>query len=428
MRLFYNLLSISLSVTPLIILLLCINPILQKRYSAKWRYILWIAVSIRMLLPFSYGNYLPELFKKPVTSGLLPSTAVSEQLSKIEPVNLLRLNDSLGEVLYLIYCIVVILYLVYIVFSYIGFLRDILRWSKFTSNNVIKTILTEEKKELNIRKNVQVFISKKVKSPMLVGLIKPILVLPSENYTPDELRMILKHELVHFKRNDIIIKAILMVVSAVHWFNPAVHFMVKQANKDMEQSCDDYVLNDTDVEGKRFYCNIILKMAVMNDNAIGPVFSTNIITTRKSLELRIKGIFDNSKKRRGIIMLVTVILLVINSGTLINVSGVEQPEKIPTQNSILNEQMAGTNEIDIKNENKAEAQTPDANNQPQNIESESGLVEQPVINNISQAESSLEIYPTTQENINNDIAEVIIVDLNQLEKQLQENETTNISE
>jgi hypothetical protein len=110
------------------------------------------------------------------------------------------------------------------------------------------------------------------------------------------------------------------------------------------------------------------------------------------------------------------------------VSGVEQPEKIPTQNSILNEQMAGTNEIDIKNENKAEAQTPDANNQPQNIESESGLVEQPVINNISQAESSLEIYPTTQENINNDIAEVIIVDLNQLEKQLQENETTNISE
>jgi len=58
---------------------------------------------------------------------------------------------------------------------------------------------------------------------MLVGLLKSTLILPVEIYTPAELRMIITHELVHFKRHDVWFKAILLVTAAVHWFNPFVY-------------------------------------------------------------------------------------------------------------------------------------------------------------------------------------------------------------
>lgn len=448
MRWFYELLSLSLSVTPIIILLLCLNPILKKRYYAKWRYILWIAVSICLLLPISYAkNFLLSLkITETVQSELLSSTSVAvSQLPKINPINLHNANDSFGEVLIVIYFIGVIIYLAYVIFSYIGFRRDISRWSKKTINYETQTILKDEQNKLNIKRNLPLLICKKVSSPMLVGLMRPILVLPSEAYTPEELRMILTHELIHLKRNDILIKTILTAASVVHWFNPAVNLMVKQANKDMEQSCDDYVLNGCDVEEKKFYCNIILKMAVLNNKVAGPVFSTNIVSSRKNLECRIKSIFDSSKKRRGIITLIAVILFVIITGTIFNVNGSEEPEKISPVNGLLDEQIDVINEKDVGNEkevkteienNELEINNEFENSEPKNENSNPEIIENtdsenlPVTDNIQQDNTqqivgsignSIEIQEEAI--VENNMLEIVIVDLNQLENQLKESET-----
>lgn len=368
MRAFYNLISLSLSMTPIIILLLCSVPILKKRYTAKWRYILWTSVSIRMLLPYSY---MPLSFKKPVTSVVLPSASAAAGQLPLHTAGMHNVN-SLGDVLCAIYFAGVILYLAHEIFSYTVFHRDILRWGRKTSKNEILSILKDEKERLNIKRNVPVLISKKVSSPMLAGLIKPRLFLPSEEYTSDELRMILSHELIHLKRNDILIKTILMLVSAAHWFNPAVHFMAKQANKDMEQSCDDYVLAGTDIGRKKFYCGIILKIAV-NNCASGHVFSTNIISGKKNLESRINDIFDNSRKKRGSVLLSALIFLIAISGAIISVSGAEKPEK---ENIIINENKE-ENEFE---ENKSENELTDNNSQ--DIENEQSFGETPVIDNI----------------------------------------------
>ena len=433
MKWFYELLSLSLSVTPIILLLLCLNPILKKRYSAKWRYTLWIAVSICLLLPFSYvKNFIAPLkVTETVPSELLPSTSVAVgQMPKINTISLYNANDSFGKVLIIIYFIGVILYLAYVIFSYIGFRRDIFRWSKKTTSHEIKTILNDEKNRLNIKRKVPLLICKKASSPMLVGLIKPILVLPSETYRPEELRMILIHELVHYKRNDILIKTILIAASVVHWFNPVVHLMVKQANKDMEQSCDDYVLNGCDVKEKKFYCNIILKMALLNNNETLHVFSTNIVSSKKNLESRIKGIFDSSRKKRGIITLIAVILFVIISGTIFNVTGVEEPEKVSSENEFLDEEDGIANENNVVNENEVKAQTEEneleiynkfENSEPETLPATENIQQ----DNTRQIEINQEGSIKTHEEamVENDMSEIVIVDLNQLEDQLKESET-----
>lgn len=433
MRWFYELLSLSLSVTPIIILLLCFAPILKKRYSAKWRYILWTVVSVRMLLPFSYANNKPVSVKAPVNGKLISAPVSAMQLPKISPINLHRINNSLGEALFVVYIAGVVIYLAYVILSYIRFRHDILRWGRKTLNDEIHTILKDEKKRLNIKRNIPILISKMVPSPMLIGLIAPTLVLPSEAYSLNELRMILTHELYHLKRNDILIKTIIMAASAVHWFNPAVHFMVKQANKDMEQSCDDFVLNGIDVDGKKFYCSIILKMAALNNNVAAPVFSTNIIKSRKNLETRIKDIFDNSKKKRGIAVLLTVMLLVTISGTIFNFSYAESNQN---GNEIINESKS---ENEFKNNieksefeyDKFENKVPITDNQPNNVPNDDNQphnVDNELISknssaiggNTQQNESIGSNSSEIQEEIiaGDNIAEIVIVDLNQLENQL----------
>lgn len=97
-------------------------------------------------------------------------------------------------------------------------------------------------KEMKIKLSITVLISEKVPNPMLVGFYKPILFLPHDQYNDEELEFIFKHELVHYKRHDIVYKILLLIVHAIHWFNPFVWFMVRQAGREIEIYCDETVV------------------------------------------------------------------------------------------------------------------------------------------------------------------------------------------
>ncbi len=126
---FYDLLALSLSITPIVLLLLWLGPVLNKRYSARWRYILWIAVSIRLLLPVSFANYVPVsiLVPVPMASGLTPSAANRGQLS-INPVG--EAGMSMVQILLILYLVGILVYLAYEILAYVAFRRTVLRWGR----------------------------------------------------------------------------------------------------------------------------------------------------------------------------------------------------------------------------------------------------------------------------------------------------------
>ena len=70
---------------------------------------------------------------------------------------------------------------------------------------------------------------------MVTGFFQTVLLLPREDYSEQELEMIIRHELVHYKRHDIAYKMLLMFAVAVHWFNPLVWIMTQEANKDSKR-------------------------------------------------------------------------------------------------------------------------------------------------------------------------------------------------
>ena len=90
-------------------------------------------------------------------------------------------------------------------------------------------------------------------SPMVIGIFKPLVVLPEIQYSEQELYFILKHELVHLKRRDVLLKLLFVAANAVHWFNPIVWSMQKEAVVDMELSCDERVVQGMDFADRKAY-------------------------------------------------------------------------------------------------------------------------------------------------------------------------------
>jgi len=83
-----------------------------------------------------------------------------------------------------------------------------------------------------------------ISSPIVIGFIKPKIILPNRPYTEPELSMTLTHEQIHIKRGDMLIKLALLIINAIHWFNPAAYFLTKNTSTLCELSCDEIMVKD----------------------------------------------------------------------------------------------------------------------------------------------------------------------------------------
>lgn len=88
-------------------------------------------------------------------------------------------------------------------------------------------------------------LSDKIKIPMVWGIFRPVILLPTdaENWETERLRAVLLHETAHIKRGDWLMQTIAHLVCAVYWFNPLLWFAARQMRMEAEQACDDQVLN-----------------------------------------------------------------------------------------------------------------------------------------------------------------------------------------
>jgi beta-lactamase regulating signal transducer with metallopeptidase domain len=100
-------------------------------------------------------------------------------------------------------------------------------------------------RHLGIRKKVQVWLSAVVESPMVVGFIKPIILIPIatvNHLTTQQVESILLHELSHIKRDDYLVNLIVTINGIILFFNPFAHLLINNINIEREHSCDDMVL------------------------------------------------------------------------------------------------------------------------------------------------------------------------------------------
>ena len=196
--------------------------------------------------------------------------------------------------------------------TYILF-RKVTLSRSFGANQETKRILSDVKASLGIEKEIKALVCKNVKSPMVMGFLSPRLILPGEDYSEESLRFILLHELTHYKRRDTLYKAFMLLVNAVHWFNPAVWLMRKLADSDLEVSCDSKVVSGADLATRKRYSETILS-CVHREKVACAVFSTHFYGGAKTLKKRFANILSTEKRGKGKIAFVLVLVLALVLG------------------------------------------------------------------------------------------------------------------
>ncbi|MCL2566149.1 MAG: M56 family metallopeptidase [Defluviitaleaceae bacterium] len=139
-----------------------------------------------------------------------------------------------------------------------------------------------------VRDNI--FETDKIKTPFVLGAIRPKIYFPT---TIDPLRYdyILKHEQIHIKRRDYLIKPFAYIVFALHWFNPLMWIAYFLMSKDMEMSCDEAVLRKADEDIRRDYSMSLLSLSTKRVNLLSPIafaFGENGIKERIANVLKFK--------------------------------------------------------------------------------------------------------------------------------------------
>ncbi|MDD6800098.1 MAG: M56 family metallopeptidase [Firmicutes bacterium] len=102
-----------------------------------------------------------------------------------------------------------------------------------------------------------IYLSDKIRTPSVYGIIKPKIVLQSE-YRECELDYILMHEKAHIKRCDNLLRTAALIIVCLHWFNPFSWLFLKLLYSDIELACDEAVLSKCSKEQKKEYARALL--------------------------------------------------------------------------------------------------------------------------------------------------------------------------
>lgn len=316
-NLFLSILETSVSIALIVIALMLLAPFLNKRYAAKWQYLIWIFLSLWLLVPFSGDLVLQPKVQTISERGETVQTApyrrvvVEIPAQVTAPIKAPSERDQAGmsvlDIMAFVWIAGSLIFMAVHLISYFRYKRQVIKRGRRMKEACILSRMYQLKRELHIRRTVCVMESCEAESPMIIGFLKPVLVLPKEQYSSGDLFFILKHELVHLKRGDVYLKLLFVTANAVHWFNPFIWIMRKEAAIDMELSCDERVTQGASYAMRKAYTETLMSM-LHKQCVRKTALSTQFCGGTEIMKKRFQNILIRNRKKNGIIVLVCAIV------------------------------------------------------------------------------------------------------------------------
>ncbi|MBR4878747.1 MAG: M56 family metallopeptidase, partial [Clostridia bacterium] len=278
--------------TAAVLIFAVINKLTDRRFSAKWHYYMWLALLVVTVLPVRIDVNIPEK----TVSGQNIVSDVPLDKTDIQPQNEIQPGIALENTALPATeeKVDITEYLPYVYTA--GFVFTL--FCRLTSYAAIR---------IKIRKHPDSDVGRKLKirvkkcsfcqSPMLMGIIKPVLILPDRKLTETQLNSILAHEMVHFRRGDVAVKWLVMLIRSVHWYNPVIHFAAAKCDEYCELSCDADAVKGMDKKDETAYMMTILTLAAGKSYALGAGMSENGKILKRRFEM-IKNKTEISRKTR----------------------------------------------------------------------------------------------------------------------------------
>lgn len=280
--------DIFLHISVYYMLLILVLPLIRKHISARSCAMLW-------LIP----NYL---------------YLVEQDYSEVtKPLLVIHASGKLVAILFCVWLTGFILVLGWNIINHLRFRSRILANAHSVTDTVILELLKNEIQDAALQNpKFLLVISPDIATPLSIGLFRGTmrLVLPDRQYSPEELRLIFRHEIVHIGREDAWAKFFLMFCTAMCWFNPLMWIAMRKSAEDLELSCDETVLLDADEDTRQQYARLLLRTA-----GDGRGFTTCLSAAAASMRYRLQCIVKPHKRYSGVILVgLTFFILCMSCG------------------------------------------------------------------------------------------------------------------
>ena len=337
-----NLLKTSLLGSLAILAMLVLKPLWRERYRAKTRCWLWLALAVFLLLPVDFSvknapvqaappkdytlfvgtdktaiqstdNLFGDMAEK---SGQSPAQVRDTIIQRpvTNPEQKTTRYIPVTTILFYGYLAGAAAFLLYQGVSYALFRRTVRRWKRDVSRADYASLLSDTARDLGVSAP-EMIVCEAISTPAVTGLLRPRLLLPHERYDVQELRYILRHELCHLKRRDMLLKLVLLAANAMHWFNPVVYLMLRQADEDIELACDSAATDGLELPERAAYSRTLLAAVQSSVRALPA--TTCFGGTVERLKRRITNVLG-AQKKRGLGVVALVLALTLTAGCAVS--------------------------------------------------------------------------------------------------------------
>ena len=270
----------------LFVILIALAALLLHRFPARFRYALWILVLVKIILPPTLGVSwgIGTWAMSPLSTRMYPgaSTSAIQKLWAIPQNNTNdRANDNIfmesrsadklrptvsrrietSQLLFGIWIVGLAGFLGFVALRYAGLIRK-LRSGHIVDEGQLRIELERVAQSLQVNRTPRLMLSDSVKSPFLIGIFRPWIVLPDNlpgQLSPEEMHNILVHEMVHWKRRDLIVVWTQVLAQAVFWFHPFVWLTNARLRHERECACDETAVRSHGCEPQS-YAESLLKV------------------------------------------------------------------------------------------------------------------------------------------------------------------------
>ena len=337
-----NLLKTSLLGSLAILAMLVLKPLWRERYRAKTRCWLWLALAVFLLLPVDFSvknapvqaeppkdytlfvgtdkttiqstdNLFGDMAEK---SGQSPAQVRDTIIQRpvTNPEQKTTRYIPVTTILFYGYLAGAAAFLLYQGVSYALFRRTVRRWKRDVARADYASLLSDTARDLGVSAP-EMIVCEAISTPAVTGLLRPRLLLPHEHYDVQELRYILRHELCHLKRRDMLLKLVLLAANAMHWFNPVVYLMLRQADEDIELACDSAATDGLELPERAAYSRTLLAAVQSSVRALPA--TTCFGGTVERLKRRITNVLG-AQKKRGLGVVALVLALTLTAGCAVS--------------------------------------------------------------------------------------------------------------
>lgn len=332
-----TLIKLSMSGSLLAGLLILLRLLFKKRVSQTVFYCLWLLVLLRLCVPVGVTISLPAIFGEtdvPAASGLssepvegaLPEEAEngfaadSQSAPDAEGTSPTGIAErvkgwSWSAFLVVLWAVVAAARLAWYAMSYLRFSASVKGQSSPPSSEAVSVL-----NELDSAGRVGLSECPLVSTPMLLGVLHPVIVLPAGVEGEQRLRDILAHELTHARRHDLLYKWFSVAVTSLHWFNPVMLLVRREINRTCELSCDEAVIRSLDRDSRRHYSQTLLDLAAAPSSGKSQLALT-LCEEKNQLKERLVSIVNYRKKGIPAVILTLLLALIVTGCSL--VSGAE---------------------------------------------------------------------------------------------------------